>query len=131
MLYITEAENGFIVRKHPPETLTTERPMVFESYESLESYLRGQLGGNAKNAQPYLGGSIDCLELTVRTANTLKAEGVMTISDLISRSPVELLKFPNLATKTLREITAALSAHGLYLGAARTPPESENIGSET
>lgn len=114
-LWINPASNGFIVANHGPEVLTTERPMVFESYESLERYLRGQLGGIAKNAQPYLGGSVDLLDITVRTANTLKAEGVMTVSDLTSRTPIEILRFPNLGTKTLREIRDALAEHGLSL----------------
>lgn len=59
---------------------------------------------------------IDDLELTVRSANCLKAEGIFYIGDLIQRTEVELLKTPNLGKKSLTEIKDVLASHGLSLG---------------
>lgn len=65
---------------------------------------------------PILLRSIDDLELTVRSANCLKAESICYIGDLIQRTEVELLKTPNLGKKSLTEIRSVLAARGLSLG---------------
>ncbi len=59
---------------------------------------------------------IDDLELTVRSANCLKAEQIYFIGDLIQRTEVELLKTPNLGKKSLTEIKDVLASKGLSLG---------------
>ncbi|MES2491433.1 MAG: DNA-directed RNA polymerase subunit alpha [Pseudomonadota bacterium] len=59
---------------------------------------------------------IDDLELTVRSANCLKAENVYYIGDLVQRTEMELMKTPNLGKKSLNEIKEALKAHDLELG---------------
>ena len=58
---------------------------------------------------------VDDLELTVRSANCLKAENIYYIGDLVQRSEIELLKTPNLGKKSLNEIKDILAAHGLSL----------------
>lgn len=65
---------------------------------------------------PILLRPIDDLELTVRSANCLKAESIYYIGDLIQRTEVELLKTPNLGKKSLTEIKEVLAARGLSLG---------------
>lgn len=65
---------------------------------------------------PILLRPVDDLELTVRSANCLKAENIYYIGDLIQRSEVELLKTPNLGKKSLTEIKDVLALHGLSLG---------------
>jgi DNA-directed RNA polymerase subunit alpha len=59
---------------------------------------------------------VDDLELTVRSANCLKAESIFFIGDLIQRSETDLLKTPNLGKKSLTEIKNVLASHGLALG---------------
>lgn len=59
---------------------------------------------------------VDDLELTVRSANCLKAESIFYIGDLIQRSENDLLKTPNLGKKSLTEIKNVLASHGLSLG---------------
>ena len=59
---------------------------------------------------------VDDLELTVRSANCLKAENIYYIGDLIQRTETELLKTPNLGRKSLNEIKEVLAARGLTLG---------------
>jgi DNA-directed RNA polymerase subunit alpha len=65
---------------------------------------------------PILLRSIDDLELTVRSANCLKAESIHYIGDLIQRAEVDLLKTPNLGRKSLTEIKDVLASRGLTLG---------------
>ena len=65
---------------------------------------------------PILLRPVDDLELTVRSANCLKAEGVYYVGDLIQRTEVELLKTPNLGKKSLTEIKDVLASRGLSLG---------------
>ncbi|MGV6850856.1 MAG: DNA-directed RNA polymerase subunit alpha [bacterium] len=65
---------------------------------------------------PVLLKQIDELELTVRSANCLKAESICYIGDLIQKTEVELLKTPNLGKKSLTEIKDVLAEHGLALG---------------
>jgi len=65
---------------------------------------------------PILIRPVDDLELTVRSANCLKAENIYYIGDLIQRTEVELLKTPNLGKKSLTEIKDVLASKGLSLG---------------
>ena len=64
---------------------------------------------------PVLLRPIDDLELTVRSANCLKAESILYIGDLVQRTEVELLKTPNLGKKSLTEIKDVLASHDLSL----------------
>ena len=65
---------------------------------------------------PILLRPVDELELTVRSANCLKAENINYIGDLVQRTEVELLRTPNLGKKSLTEIKEVLEQHGLALG---------------
>jgi len=65
---------------------------------------------------PILLRPVDDLELTVRSANCLKAENIYYIGDLIQRTETELLKTPNLGRKSLNEIKEVLAVRGLTLG---------------
>ena len=71
----------------------------------------------APNFDPILLRPVDELELTVRSANCLKAENIYYIGDLIQRTETELLKTPNLGRKSLNEIKEVLASRGLTLGA--------------
>ncbi len=64
---------------------------------------------------PILLRPVDDLELTVRSANCLKAENIFYIGDLIQRTETELLKTPNLGRKSLNEIKEVLAARDLSL----------------
>ncbi len=82
--------------------------------------LQGQDEGASKAAEqqfdPILLRPVDELELTVRSANCLKAENIHYIGDLVQRTEVELLRTPNLGKKSLTEIKEVLESHGLSLG---------------
>jgi DNA-directed RNA polymerase subunit alpha len=79
-----------------------------------------------ESVDPVLLSPVDDLELTVRSANCLKAENIMFIGDLVQRTEVELLKTPNLGKKSLNEIKDVLAERGLSLGMKleNWPPES-------
>ena len=71
---------------------------------------------SSQQFDPILLRPVDELELTVRSANCLKAENIYYIGDLIQRSENELLKTPNLGRKSLNEIKEVLASRGLTLG---------------
>jgi len=87
-------------------------------------------GGDEPEApaiDPILLRPVDDLELTVRSANCLKAENIFLIGDLIQRTEVELLKTPNLGKKSLNEIKDVLATRGLSLGVRLEDWPPENI----
>ena len=69
-----------------------------------------------QEVDPVLMRPVDDLELTVRSANCLKAENIYYIGDLVQRTESELLKTPNLGRKSLNEIKEVLSNRSLSLG---------------
>lgn len=73
---------------------------------------------------------VDDLELTVRSANCLKAESIFFIGDLVQRTETDLLKTPNLGKKSLTEIKNVLATHGLSLGMRleNWPPSTKDNG---
>jgi len=78
---------------------------------------------------PILLRPVDDRDLTVRSANCLKAENIFLIGDLIQRTEVELLKTPNLGKKSLTEIKDVLATRGLSLGMRleNWPPEGMEV----
>jgi DNA-directed RNA polymerase subunit alpha len=72
---------------------------------------------SGKDVPDILKRPVDELELTVRSANCLKAENIYFIGDLVQRTETELLKTPNLGRKSLNEIKEVLASRGLTLGA--------------
>ncbi len=85
-------------------------------FAALENTIETVESPQAPQIDPILLRPVDDLELTVRSANCLKAESIYYIGDLIQRSENELLKTPNLGRKSLNEIKEVLAARGLTLG---------------
>ena len=90
-----------------------EQLSVFADLEGTALPIEHQ---KAAQVDPILLRPVDDLELTVRSANCLKAENIYYIGDLIQRTENELLKTPNLGRKSLNEIKEVLAARGLTLG---------------
>ncbi len=85
-------------------------------FVDLKSSLLMEGRGDHQAMNPLFARPVDDLELTVRSANCLKAEDICYIGDLVLRTEADLLKTPNLGKKSLTEIKSVLSAHGLALG---------------
>lgn len=100
---------------------------VFVGLDPEEVVTAAEPESQAK-VNPALMRPIDELELTVRSANCLKAENIYYVGDLVQRSEVELMKTPNLGKKSLNEIKDVLEQQGLSLGMeleSWTSPSSE------
>ena len=94
-------------------TILQQQLSVFVDLES-EAQITAQEAD--EEVDPVLLRPVDDLELTVRSANCLKAENIYYIGDLVQRTEVELLKTPNLGKKSLTEIKDVLASRGLSLG---------------
>lgn len=95
-------------------------------FVDLEAEAAESIAEPEEAIDPILLRPVDDLELTVRSANCLKAENIFLIGDLIQRTEVELLKTPNLGKKSLTEIKDVLARRGLSLGMRleHWPPEN-------
>ncbi len=93
--------------------ILVEQLTVFADLKGLPAQVEEK---KASQIDPVLLRPVDDLELTVRSANCLKAENIYYIGDLIQRTETELLKTPNLGRKSLNEIKEVLASRGLTLG---------------
>jgi len=107
-------------------TILHDQLSVFVDFEKVSQKVVEEVVIVEEECDPVLLRPVDDLELTVRSANCLKAENIFYIGDLIQRSEVELLKTPNLGKKSLTEIKDILALKGLSLGMRleNWPPES-------
>jgi DNA-directed RNA polymerase subunit alpha len=108
----------------PEEAIQASAKILVEQLLVFTSVQPGDIGngdpspyGSSAPVDPILLRPVDELELTVRSANCLKAENIYYIGDLIQRTETELLKTPNLGRKSLNEIKEVLASRGLTLGA--------------
>jgi DNA-directed RNA polymerase subunit alpha len=99
---------------------------VFVDFEKVSESIIEDESKDEDAFDPILLRPVDDLELTVRSANCLKAENIFYIGDLIQRTEVELLRTPNLGKKSLTEIKDILAIRGLSLGMRleNWPPEN-------
>ncbi|MDB2544098.1 DNA-directed RNA polymerase subunit alpha [Woeseiaceae bacterium] len=115
-LIIDIETNGTI---DPEEAIRHAGSILKDQLSVFVDLEREEEGDNEEDenlVDPILLRPVDELELTVRSANCLKAESVMYIGDLVQRTEVELLRTPNLGKKSLTEIKEILESHGLTLG---------------
>jgi len=103
-----------------PEEAIRRAATILQEQLSVFVELHGKEESAPKKEEPQIDPvllrPVDDLELTVRSANCLKAENIYYIGDLIQRTEVELLKTPNLGKKSLTEIKDVLASRGLSLG---------------
>ena len=114
---IMEIETNGVVE--PEESIRMAARVLMEQlsvFADLEGTALPVEHQKAVQVDPLLLRPVDEIELTVRSANCLKAENIYYIGDLIQRTENELLKTPNLGRKSLNEIKEVLAARGLTLG---------------
>ncbi len=115
-LVIEIETNGTIDAEEAIKTaagILADQLSVFGDFTQRE---RGAPKSQNTGIDPILLRPIDDLDLTVRSANCLKAESIYYIGDLVQRTEVELLKTPNLGKKSLTEIKEVLAQRGYALG---------------
>ncbi|MGD8568468.1 MAG: DNA-directed RNA polymerase subunit alpha [Gammaproteobacteria bacterium] len=114
---ILEVEsNGTIDPEDAIRSAATILQDQLSTFVDLESVEQAEKREEEPDIDPILLRPVDDLELTVRSANCLKAEQIYYIGDLIQCTEVELLKTPNLGKKSLTEIKSVLATKGLSLG---------------
>lgn len=94
-------------------TILQHQLAAFVDLQSTSMFMPKQ---KESSIDPVLLQPVDDLELTVRSANCLKAENIYCIGDLVQRSEMDLLRTPNLGKKSLNEIKEVLANRGLALG---------------
>jgi len=115
-LIIDLQTNGTVDPEAAIRTAATILQNQLSSFVNLQSMEEQTEADVEADIDPILLRPVDELELTVRSANCLKAENIYYIGDLIQRTEVELLRTPNLGKKSLTEIKDVLASHGLSLG---------------
>jgi len=108
--------NGTIDPEEAIRTAATILQDQLSTFVDLSGKEEVEAASEEPEVDPVLLRPVDDLELTVRSANCLKAEQIYYIGDLIQRTEVELLKTPNLGKKSLTEIKDVLASRGLSLG---------------
>lgn len=115
-LVIDLETNGTIDPEEAIRRAATILQQQLAIFVDLEKENEPEQQDEREEVDPILLRPVDDLELTVRSANCLKAENVYYIGDLVQRTEVELLKTPNLGKKSLTEIKDVLASKGLSLG---------------
>ncbi|ASX26614.1 DNA-directed RNA polymerase subunit alpha [Candidatus Williamhamiltonella defendens] len=115
-LVIDMETNGTINPEEAIRFSATILAKQLEAFIDLHHVRQPELKEEKPEFHPILLRPVDDLELTVRSANCLKAEAIHYIGDLVQRTEVELLKTPNLGKKSLTEIKDVLASRGLSLG---------------
>ncbi len=108
--------NGTLDPKEAIRRAATILQQQLAVFVDLEGEKFDDRGDSEDEVDPILLRPVDDLELTVRSANCLKAENIYYIGDLVQRTEIELLKTPNLGKKSLTEIKDVLASRGLSLG---------------
>ncbi|MBS3965318.1 MAG: DNA-directed RNA polymerase subunit alpha [Methylomonas sp.] len=127
-LVIELETNGTVEPEHVVRSAAAilhDQLSVFVDFEKVGEQVLTVEESKDQPIDPILLRPVDDLELTVRSANCLKAENIFYIGDLIQRTEVELLRTPNLGKKSLTEIKDVLAVKGLSLGMRleNWPPE--------
>lgn len=115
-LVIELETNGTLNPEHAIRQCVLILQQQLSSFADLKSESKYEEKQLEADFDPILKRPVDDLELTVRSANCLKAENIYYIGDLVQRSEVDLLKTPNLGRKSLTEIKEVLAMHNLSLG---------------
>ncbi|MGV6952423.1 DNA-directed RNA polymerase subunit alpha [Klebsiella pneumoniae] len=115
-LVIEMETNGTIDPEEAIRRAATILAEQLEAFVDLRDVRQPEVKEEKPEFDPILLRPVDDLELTVRSANCLKAEAIHYIGDLVQRTEVELLKTPNLGKKSLTEIKDVLASRGLSLG---------------
>ena len=104
-----------LLRKSPPACVATLKKARLRS--GLSSGKKIEIGRSPIDEQlaADLALPVEDLNLTVRSYNCLKREGIHTVSELVSRSEQDLLDIRNFGSKSIDEVKLKLHEMGLSL----------------
>lgn len=108
--------NGTIDPEYAVRYASSQLQNLLSAFSAPDLAADSEGGRHPADMDPGLRLTVDELELTVRSANCLKAEGIVSVGDLIQRTETDLLRTPNLGKKSLTEIKTVLAERGLSLG---------------
>ena len=115
-LIIDLETNGTLDPEEAVRVAATILQKQLQSFVDLSYEEETQAKNDEPEFDPILLRPVDDLELTVRSANCLKAENIYYIGDLVQKAETDLLKTPNLGKKSLTEIKDVLASRSLSLG---------------
>ena len=108
--------NGTVDPEYAVRYASSQLQSLLSAFSAADLAVDSAGGWHTAEMDPGLLRKVDELELTVRSANCLKAEGIERVGDLIQRTETDLLRTPNLGKKSLTEIKTVLAEQGLALG---------------
>ncbi|PIQ43818.1 MAG: DNA-directed RNA polymerase subunit alpha [Gammaproteobacteria bacterium CG11_big_fil_rev_8_21_14_0_20_46_22] len=115
-LILTIESDGTLNPEEAVRRAATILQQQLSAFVDLDSSILSEPERHEEEIDPVLMRPVEDLELTVRSANCLKAESIQYIGDLVQRAETDLLKTPNLGKKSLNEIKDVLAARGMSLG---------------
>ena len=107
--------NGTIDPEYAVRYASSQLQNLLSAFSAPDLAADSGRGRLSAEMDPVLLRKVDELELTVRSANCLKAEGIERVGDLVQRTETDLLRTPNLGKKSLTEIKTVLGQQGLSL----------------
>jgi len=116
------AYGAMILKDHFSLFVDFEEPIVREAPEEVDE--------EQARIIALLDKSVEEMELSVRSANCLRAAEIKTIADLVQKPESAMLKYRNFGRKSLKEITDILDQMGLRFGMDITPYQTAKRKSE-
>ncbi len=101
---------------HAARILKNHLELFINFEEEPEEELEEVVDEETRRIAALLKMPVDELELSVRSANCLKAANIITLEDLVQKTENEMLKFRNFGRKSLNELTAILENLGIAFG---------------
>ena len=84
--------------------------------EGIEDVQEDEVDQDAQRIGNLLNMPVEELELSVRSANCLRAAGIVTLDNLVQKTEPEMLKYRNFGRKSLNELNAILTGLGMSFG---------------
>jgi len=101
-------------------SILREHIMYFENFSLMPGEQKDEEDGETDpevlRIRKILNLGIDELELSVRSHNCLKAAGIQTVGELVSKTEQELLNYRNFGQKSLNELADLVKNFGLSFG---------------
>jgi len=102
---------GQILRTYSDDKPNHMKLNAEQAYMQADYALKERIKDPAKENQS----SLDDWDLTVRVRNCLRAEGINTVSHLLSYAQSDLKRIPNMGRKSVKEVVAEAYRRGFII----------------